>query len=121
MSDKLQKKIISLKQNDFKYFFKGSKRLSTQLVNFYLKPNGLAVAPLGIVIKKLHVKTAVKRNKIKRIVREHFRPRMNHFFGYDVVILVNKFQNETLISSFRAEFEKQWLKLEKFSQRYLSN
>lgn len=121
MSNKLQNKLISLKEADFRYFFKGSKRVSTQVANFYFKKNEKNVARLGIVIKKLHVRTAVKRNKIKRLLREHYRAKLASFTGCDLVVFINKPPKNPPIDFFKIELEKQWSKLESFAQRYLSN
>ena len=89
------------------------------VVTFYFKPNQLGLARLGMVIKKKYIKTAVERNRIKRVIREVFRL-MTLFSGVDLVILVNKPEYDADKSSFRCDLEKQWAKLEKFCQRYRS-
>lgn len=118
---KLQTKILSLKSQDFRSFFKNVKKVSTPVVSFYFKPNQLGLSRLGMVVKKKYIKTAVGRNRIKRLIREQFRPKMSNFQGYDLVVFLNKPRDKAALDSFRSDLETQWSKLESFYQRYLSN
>ncbi len=43
------------------------------LIQIYAKPNGLACARVGLIVAKKIERHAVKRNRIKRILREAFR------------------------------------------------
>lgn len=45
---------------------------------------------LGIVVAKKNVKSAVQRNRLKRIIRESFRLRQEEFGTIDMVILVRQ-------------------------------
>lgn len=110
----VQKKIVSLKSKDFLSFFRNTKKINTPLYALYIKSNTLNQARLGIIIKKKHIKTAVNRNKIKRIVREQFRLRLTQLIGYDLVVFVNKFKDKEVIDFFRSDLEKQWPRLETY-------
>lgn len=46
---------------------------SGDLIQIYAKPNGLAYARVGLIVAKKIERHAVKRNRIKRILREVFR------------------------------------------------
>ena len=59
-----------LKKDDFK--FKG-KVLNSSLCKFVFKENNHTVSRLGLIVTKKHSKSAVKRNRVKRIIREKFR------------------------------------------------
>lgn len=113
-------KLVSLKSKDFRSFFKNAKKLSTPNISFYLKPNQLEIARLGMVVKKKYVRTAVGRNRIKRIIREQVRSKIIHFLGHDLVIFINKPRDKETFVHFRSDLETQWSKLESFYQRYLS-
>jgi len=47
--------------------------VSGDLIQVYAKPNGLAYARIGMIVPKKIERHAVKRNWIKRILRETFR------------------------------------------------
>ena len=48
-------------------------QVSGDLIQIYIKPNGLGYARLGLIVSKKIEQHAVKRNWIKRILRETFR------------------------------------------------
>ncbi|EKD74764.1 MAG: hypothetical protein ACD_44C00337G0006 [uncultured bacterium] len=105
-------KIISLKSKDFDSFFKKARRKSSTVAVFYIKTNALQHPRLGMIVKKSYIKSAVKRNKIKRIIREQFRTRIKKWVGYDLIVFVNKPKNKEAMDSFKTDLEKQWLHLE---------
>lgn len=45
---------------------------------------------LGIIVAKKHIKTAVQRNRLKRIIRESFRLRQAEFGTIDLVVLARQ-------------------------------
>lgn len=45
---------------------------------------------LGIIVAKKHVKLAVQRNRIKRLLRESFRSTRYSLPGLDIVVLAKK-------------------------------
>jgi ribonuclease P protein component len=54
----------------------------------FIRSNQLPKGRLGILIAKRHIKHAVKRNLIKRIVRESFRHHKENAQGLDIIILL---------------------------------
>ncbi|MBS0424712.1 MAG: ribonuclease P protein component [Proteobacteria bacterium] len=48
-------------------------RTSGDLIQIYMKPNEFEYARLGLIVSKRIERFAVKRNKIKRILRDVFR------------------------------------------------
>ena len=49
--------------------------------------SGLPVARLGLSVAKKEVSKAVKRNRLKRLIRESFRVRYTTLIGLDVVVV----------------------------------
>jgi len=54
-------------------FDENERRASCQFALILSLPNDQANSRLGLVVAKKHVKQANQRNRIKRLVREHFR------------------------------------------------
>lgn len=52
------------------------------------RTNTLAYARIGIVVPKKGTPTAVRRNRVKRIIREQFRLMAEHLPNLDIVIQV---------------------------------
>lgn len=60
-----------LKSADYRVFRQGSKKQVLSSCILYVRPNGKLVPRLGITIRARA--TAVKRNRVKRTIREFFR------------------------------------------------
>lgn len=62
-----------LKKNyEFKYIFLKGKYIPGKYIEIYIKKNNLSKNLLGIAISKKIAKS-VKRNRIKRLIRENYR------------------------------------------------
>lgn len=59
---------------------------SNPFFQVYARPNGLDVARLGLVVGKKVAKQAVRRNFIKRSIRETFRLNHDRLIGFDFVV-----------------------------------
>jgi len=59
--------------------------------------NNRTFARLGLAIAKKHIKRAVGRNRIKRLIRESFRQSQGQLAGLDIVVLLRR--DVTLISN----------------------
>lgn len=66
---------------------------------------------LGIIVAKKHVKLAVQRNRLKRLLRESFRQNKTAIAGIDFVVLAKK--NAALLNnqSCTEEYQYLWNKL----------
>ena len=79
-----------LKRKDFVNLNRLGKRYRTEHFTVIFKENGLNISRLGITVNR-KIGNAVKRNKVKRLIREFFRLNKNCFpKGYDIVIIANK-------------------------------
>jgi len=89
----------SLKKNsDFKQVYDHKKSMANRLLVMYKRPNGLHFNRLGISISR-KVGKAVVRNRIRRLVKEHYRAyekvkevdkvsRVGIKQGFDLVVVV---------------------------------
>jgi len=79
-----QQRLLKAKQFQF-VFDQAPIRASHPSLLILAKPNEQAFCRLGLVIGKKHIKTAVGRNRIKRLIRESFRTRQ--LPALDVIVL----------------------------------
>ena len=67
-------------------------------------------ARLGLAIAKKHVKLAVDRNRIKRVIRESFRHHRQQISGLDLVVLARAgtapLTNKQLFSSLEYHWKR---------------
>ena len=86
---------------------KSSDRYFTVLA----RPNDLAHPRLGLAIARKVAKSAVTRNRLKRITRESFRQRQSQLGGVDYVVLgrvgLAELENRAVLAS----LERHWRRL----------
>jgi ribonuclease P protein component len=79
-----------LNRADFVKLNRSGKRLYTKHFTLITKRNGQGVTRLGVTVSK-KTGNAVKRNRIKRLIRESFRLNKTHFpQGHDIVVVAKK-------------------------------
>lgn len=71
---------------------------------------------LGLVIAKKHVRKSVERNRIKRIVREHFRQATLSHDSFDIVFLARKGLDNLDNRAIKALLNHLWQRLGKPTQ-----
>lgn len=73
---------------DYRFVFdNASIRASHPSLLILSRPNQKTQARLGVIVAKKNIKKAVRRNRIKRIVRESFRHQRNYLPPIDVIVL----------------------------------
>jgi len=79
-----------LNRTDFVNLNRLGKRHHTRHFVVIIKQNGLGIARLGVTVSK-KAGNAVKRNRIKRLIREFFRLNNSKIpQGYDIVVTAKK-------------------------------
>ena len=84
----LEKSLRLLNKNDFQNLRTGSRFFISDVLLFYTKENNKTFDRLGVAVTKKYG-NAVKRNKIKRILRENFRVNKEFFDSNDILISLN--------------------------------
>lgn len=98
-----------LNASDYQSVFNDAPfRASHQHLLILSRSNQTQTPRLGLVIAKKHIRLAVQRNRIKRILRETFRQNQQQLGGIDAVVLaragLDKLDNQQL----HKLFNKQW-------------
>ena len=90
--------------------FKEGQRSADQLFTLLYRPSGLKHARLGMTAPAKRVRTAVARNRIRRLIRESFRHVQNSLTGLDIVVLVkepaSKASNPQVLTSLSAHWSR---------------
>lgn len=100
-----------LNSSDFQVVFDNAPvRTSHETFLFIARPNDLGFPRLGLVIAKKHIRFAVGRNRVKRLIRETFRAQQHDLPGLDIVVLAKKgmglVPNEQLIELLNQQWDK---------------
>ncbi len=95
--------------SDYKFVFNQPTRSSDKILTVLAKKNeSNDQARLGLAVAKKAVKTAVHRNRIKRLAREFFRLNQHKLACADYVILVrngiDKMENKVITQSLAKQF-----------------
>ena len=77
------------------------------------KENGLEFSRLGIAVSKKKIKKAIKRNKIKRIIRESFRQDSIKQEHYDLIVLPQLGHEKAEEKKLRDSLNEHWRKITK--------
>jgi ribonuclease P protein component len=90
--------------------FKKAERSRDKMFTVLFKENGESEARLGLAISKKHCRSAVGRNRLKRVVRESFRHHHADLSGLDVVVLnqpaAMRASNEVLFDSLHQHWQR---------------
>ena len=100
-----------LKSSEFQYVFAHPRRFSDKNLTVFVRRNHLSHARLGLAIPKKYIKLAVKRNRIKRLIRESFRTWQGKLVGWDIVIMARGGAARLKNQELRTALESHWQKL----------
>ena len=72
---------------EFERVYKNGKRYWNKIFVMYIMPNKINMTRLGLTVSK-KVGKSVKRNRVKRLIRESFRLSQEQIMpGYDIVVV----------------------------------
>lgn len=101
-----------LNSKDFQTVFDNAPlRTSHQHFLFLARINSLDSPRLGLVIAKKHIRHAVDRNRMKRLIRETFRSKQQQLKGLDVIVLARKGMNDVTNAVLIEHLNGQWDRL----------
>lgn len=78
------------KKYEFNKVYRRGKYKSGKYITLYYLENGTNKNRIGIVISRKAQKSSVKRNRLKRLVKEIYRDIETMFSGYDIIFLFRK-------------------------------
>ena len=97
---------------DFKPVFDNAPfRASHQYFLILARPNQQAHGRLGLVMAKKHMRLAVERNRMKRLIRESFRLQQQELAGLDIVVLSRKGMDNLSNDEFSQQLTQQWQRI----------
>ena len=97
----------------FKRVFELPLKFHTQTFSILARRNEADTARLGLAISKKAVRTAVQRNRLKRLARESFRVGRTSLRGLDIVVLGRRGMADLENRKLFDLLEKAWKKLER--------
>jgi len=107
----LPKQAKLIKTDDFSSVFNLRKRIATPYLVMRFKPNALNRPRLGLIVAKKTAKLAVKRNYMRRVLRELFRLNQHDLPAVDLVIQAQKVFETADFNRIKQEFEQLTFKL----------
>jgi ribonuclease P protein component len=75
------------------------------------RANGRDYARLGLAISRRHIVSAVKRNRVKRVVRESFRRHRDTLRGLDIVVVAQAATGAADKRTLAMSLARHWKKL----------
>lgn len=105
------KKNRLISKADYDSTFKNAKKATKQSMVGLYKNNNLELARVGIIVSKRVAKSAVKRNIIRRIIRESFRSYKNRLQRLDIIIIARQSCCVMTRPELREAIDKLWEKI----------
>ncbi len=112
------RKLRLLTASDYKAVFgKAELKVSCPQLLILAIKSGYEDPRLGLVIAKKHVRLAVERNRLKRLLRESFRKHQQLLIEMDIVILARSGSDKLDNENFVTLVEKLWQDLMRRQKR----
>ncbi len=103
-----------LSSGDFQQVFDDVEiKVPDQRILILARANGLDHPRIGFIISKKNIRRAVKRNLVRRIMRESFRLNQNNLPAHDMIIMARKGAGEIGSEDLHKLAKKCWYRLNK--------
>ena len=100
-----------LTPEDYKTVFQQAHRAGSPYFTILARNNELPCPRLGLAVPKKQIKTAVQRNRFKRVARESFRYQQHQLPNKDFVVIVKKNAQNLSNNELFILFDKLWQRL----------
>jgi ribonuclease P protein component len=97
----------------YKRVFGRSRRYTDDCFTVLIHEDHQAGPRLGLAIAKKTIKTAVARNRIKRIIRESFRTHADQIGSNDIVVMARRGADNKTNKELHAALDRCWSRLVK--------
>jgi ribonuclease P protein component len=100
-------------KSDFDRVYKDARRFADACFAIFVRPNDAASARLGLSVAARVIGNAVRRNRIKRLVRESFRLHQHELPAFDIVVNARSGARDADNAAVVRSLEKHWRALSK--------
>ncbi|MBU0500690.1 MAG: ribonuclease P protein component [Gammaproteobacteria bacterium] len=97
-----------LTKEDYSYVFEKAHKNKDRYFTLLWRPSAKGSARVGLAISKKHIKRAVDRNLIKRLIRESFRKRRCKLPAIDIVVLAGPLLSKADRDTISASINLRW-------------
>lgn len=104
-----------LNARDYDRVFQHAQKSSGKAFTVLARRSDRELARLGLAIPRRQIRTAVARNRIKRLIRESFRRHQDLLCGLDVVVIGRSELTRKNTQGVFACLEKHWRQLSQLS------
>lgn len=107
----LRKYRLASKREVQSVFAAKPKKISRNYLLVLYVPNQLDYARLGIIVGKQHLRLAVDRNRVRRLIRESFRHERLKLKGLDLIVMIRAKCSSLDSKTIRNHVDNLWLSI----------